>query len=150
MKLGEGAQRARACAHKGKRRSAKRRRRRKEEEQGGEGWGELGDRAGLRALGPACDDRLSPAPPTRVQQYTAGHAVAVARSLPSRLLRDASMRAESMHAHAESKTWHDCCAIISAFTWQKMTAVLHTVLPNVKCIRKPGMPDYGHLCDPFS
>jgi len=49
MKLGEGAQRARACAHKGKRRSAKRRRRRKEEEQGGEGWGELGNRAGVRA-----------------------------------------------------------------------------------------------------
>ena len=53
MKLGEGAQRARACAHKGKRRSAKRRRRRKEEEQGGEGWGELGNRAGVRAPGPA-------------------------------------------------------------------------------------------------
>ena len=103
------------------------------------GWGELGDRAGLRALGHACDDRLSPAPPTRVQQYTVVgwmiHAVAVA------------MR-PCMHT-PESKTWHDSCAINSAFTWQKMTAILHTVLPNVKCIRKPGMPDYGHLCDPF-
>ena len=52
-------------------------------------------------------------------------AIAVARCVRNRCM------------HAESKTWHDCCAINSAFTWQKMTAVLHTVLPNVKCIRNP-------------